>query len=172
MLAVLAALAVTGSAAGAPPVPTGSPLGPPITIPLPKPGKVSFYSVTVTGKLKPGAKPTLAPIGYGRPDPNVRLAGGMTKPKTRNGTTTATFYFAIKNIATARVLSGTAIAPPPQVDVFGNPGVWTQIGFGPREFVTCAEMKKIRRSLAFLWSIYSFGDTPEEMWAGGLSSCP
>jgi len=174
--AVAASILVGASAAGAaapPGFPAGNPLGPPITLTFPKPGQVLFFSVAVSGHLKPGAKMgKLTPIAYGHPSPDERLAGGMTKPKTKGGKTTFTFYFAIKNIGTKRVLSRVRLAAPPQVDVFGNPVVWLDIGFGPPVRVTCAEMKKVRAFLAFLDAIYGLGDTPDEMWAGALSSCP
>ncbi|HEY2073581.1 MAG TPA: hypothetical protein VGG88_08405 [Gaiellaceae bacterium] len=175
-MVVAALLLVSASAAGAAPppgFPAGNPLGPPITLPFPAPGKVSFFSVAVSGHLKPGkTMGKLTPIAYGHPSPNERLAGGMTKPKTTAGKTTFTFYFAIKNIGTKRVLSQVGIAPPAQVDVFGNPVVWVDVGFGPPVKMTCAEMKKYFAGLAFFYAIYSFGDTPAEMWRGALSSCP
>ena len=88
----------------------------------------------------------------------------------KNGTTRATLYFAIKNIATARVLAGAALAPPPpQVDAFGNPLSWVEIKFATPQLLTCVQMLAVFKSLVFLWSIYSFGDTPPEMWNGGLS---
>jgi hypothetical protein len=176
MAAVSALMLFGASAASASPprgFPSGSPLGPPITLKFPAPGKVSFFSVAVSGHLKPGAKMgKLTPIAYGHPSPDERLAGGMTRPKTKGGKTTFTFYFAIKNIGTKRLLSRAGLAAPPQVDVFGNPVVWLDVGFGPPVRVTCAEMKKARAFLAFLDAIYGMGDTPDEMWSGALSSCP
>lgn len=152
--------------------PAGQPLGPPITLGWPKPGQVEFFSVTATGTLKPGAKPTFQPIAYGHPSTNERIAGGATKPKTAGGKTTITFVFAIKNIGTSRRAAGVDTAPTPQVDVFGNPAVWVNLLFGPTQPLTCAQAKKYYKSLAFLWAVYSFGDLPADMWAGALKSCP
>lgn len=174
--AVAASILVGGSAASAAPppgFPAGSPLGQPITLTFPKPGQVLFFSVTVSGHLKPGAKMgKLTPVAYGHPSPDERLAGGMTKPKTTGGKTTFKFYFAIKNIGTKRVLSRVGLAAAPQVDVFGNPVVWLDVGFGPPIKIDCAQMKKARAFLAFMDAIYGMGDTPDEMWTGALSSCP
>lgn len=163
----------TANAAAPPGFPSGSPLGQPITLIFPKPGQVLFFSVAVSGHLKAGAKiGKLTPIAYGHPNPDERIAGGMTKPKTEGGKTTFTFYFAIKNIGTKRVLSRVRLAGPPQVDIFGNPVVWVQIGFGPPVRMTCAEIKRARAFMAFLDAIYGPGDTASEMWDGALSSCP
>jgi hypothetical protein len=163
----------SASAAPPPGFPTGSPLGSPITLKFPAPGQVLFFSVAAGGQLKAGAKlGKLTPVAYGHPSPDERLAGGMTKPKTSGGKTTFKLFFAIKNIGTKRVLSRTGLAAPPQVDIFGNPVAWVNIGFGPPVKMTCAEMRKYLAGLAYLYAIYSFGDTPDEMWSGALSNCP
>jgi hypothetical protein len=170
-LAVLVALVLAASAAAGapkpPPIP-GQPLAPPIKLPWPKPGKVAYVSVTLTGVLKPGAKPTFTPVAYGRPPAAARIAGAATKPKTAGGKTTVKLYFAIKNIAQARRL---AIAPTPQVDVFGNPADWQSVSQSLPAILTCLQMKAALMSAAYMYAVYSFGDPPEEMWQGALKLC-
>ncbi|HEY2542604.1 MAG TPA: hypothetical protein VGH92_06080 [Gaiellaceae bacterium] len=169
-LAVAAALVLAATAAAGGP-PTGQPLGPPINLPWPKPGKVAFVSVVLTGVLKSGAAPTLQPVAYGRPSTDERLAGARTKPKTVGGTTKVTFYFAIKNIATARRLARGRIAPPPQVDIFGNPVQWVSVKENLPVILNCLRIKAALLAAVQLYDIYSFGDTPKEMWDGALKFC-
>jgi hypothetical protein len=169
--ALLFALVLAGSAAAAPPpLPTGQQLGPPFRLPWPKAGQVEFVSVTVTGALKPGAKPTLSPIMYGRPPSNARVAGGKTKPVTKGGKTTVKFYFAIKNISTSRRLVRDS-APTPQADIFGVPTDWVDVNVAAPVLVTCLQIKAVLRHLAIMYSMYSFGDPPQEMWQGAMRYC-
>jgi hypothetical protein len=115
---------------------------------IPLPGKVAYISVTFSGVLKPGAKPTLTQVAYGR--------------------TTVKFYFAIKNIAMARRL---AIAPAPQVDIFGNSTQWSDVQLTLPAILTCLQMKLALLNASYLYAVFSFGDPPEEMWHGALKLC-
>lgn len=167
-LAVVVVLVLAASAAAAPPLPTGSPLAPPVRLPFPGAGKVAYASVTLTGVLKPGAKPKLTPIAYGRPPATARIAGAATKPKTAHGQTTVKFYFAIKNIATARRV---ALAPEPQVDVFGNPTDWQTVQLSLPTILTCLQIKLALLNASYKYAVYSFGDPPEDMWHAALKLC-
>ncbi|MBV8479009.1 MAG: hypothetical protein JOY72_01775 [Actinobacteria bacterium] len=174
-IAGVAFLCASGVGAAPPPpnFPSGQPLGPPITLKFPNPGQVLFFSVSVTATLKPGDQvEKLTPIAYGHPDPNERLAGGMTKPVTTGDTTTFKFYFAIKNISTKRKTAAVGGEPPPQVDIFGNPLLFAAIEMGVPVPVSCADIKAAYHTLQFLYAVLGFGDKALEMWSGALSSCP
>ncbi|HSX22446.1 MAG TPA: hypothetical protein VLE97_06675 [Gaiellaceae bacterium] len=166
VIASLAALvAAAAASAGGPP--SGLPLGKPVALPTPVPGKATLEKVVFSGVVAAGHKPTLTPVGYGRPPANLRVASKETKPATKNGRTSITYYFINADVSKRSLNRASGGA---EVTFIGDPAGWADV-----KIITSAVHRTegcvgVKATLKFLYARVIYGNPGDQaaaMWIEG-----